>query len=124
MVGAHLSGQPLNWQLTQGGGWLVEATRTAPDYRLYALANTTPAKPGLIHEPGFFGPGLEVEVWSLPAVSFGRFVNAIPAPLGVGKVTLASGRQITGFLCESHALAGAREITEFGGWRAFLTRVE
>ncbi|WP_374546437.1 allophanate hydrolase [Rhodoblastus sp.] len=120
VVGAHLSGQPLNWQLTQGGGWLVEATRTAPDYRLYALANTAPPKPGLIHEPGFSGPGLEVEVWSLPAESFGRFVNAIPAPLGVGKVMLASGRQITGFLCESHALAGAREITEFGGWRAFL----
>ncbi|MCI4677870.1 allophanate hydrolase [Rhodoblastus acidophilus] len=121
VVGAHLAGEPLNWQLTQGGGWLVEATRTAPDYRLFALANTAPPKPGLIHEPGFVGPGLEVEVWSLPADSFGRFVNAIPAPLGVGKVTLASGRQVTGFLCESHALAGAREITAFGGWRAFLS---
>ena len=120
VVGAHLAGQPLNWQLTQGGGWLVETTRTAPDYRLYALANTTPPKPGLIHEPGFAGQGLEVEVWSLPPDSFGRFVNAIPAPLGVGKVTLASGRQVTGFLCEPWALAGAREITALGGWRAYL----
>ena len=120
VVGAHLHGQPLNWQLTQGGGWLVEATRTAPDYRLFALAGTTPPKPGLMREPGFSGPGLEVEVWSLPADSFGRFVAAIPAPLGVGKVTLSSGRAVTGFLCEGHALAGAEEITSFGGWRAFL----
>jgi allophanate hydrolase len=121
VVGAHLSGQPLNRQLTEGGGWLVEATRTAPDYRLFALANTTPPKPGLMREPGFAGPGLEVEVWSLPSDSFGRFVAAIPAPLGVGKVTLASGRAVTGFLCEGHALIGAREITSLGGWRAYLS---
>lgn len=120
VVGAHLTGQPLNPQLTEGGGWLVEATRTAPDYRLYALANTVPPKPGLAHEPGFAGPGLEVEVWSLPADAFGRFVAAIPAPLGVGKVTLASGRQVSGFLCEGFALRDAREITAHGGWRGFL----
>lgn len=124
VVGAHLSGQPLNPQLTNGGGWLVEATRTAPDYRLYALANTTPPKPGLMREPGFAGPGLEVEVWSLPADEFGRFVAAIPAPLGVGKVTLAKGRQVTGFLCEGHALREARDITEFGGWRRFLASID
>jgi allophanate hydrolase len=119
VVGAHLSGQPLNWQLAQEG-WLVETTRTAADYRLYALANTAPPKPGLIHEPGFDGPGLEVEVWSLPADTFGRFVAAIPAPLGVGKVMLAGGRSVTGFLCEPHALRGAHEITALGGWRAYL----
>jgi allophanate hydrolase len=120
VVGAHLTGQPLNGQLTDGGGFLVESTRTAGDYRLFVLPNSTPAKPGLIREPGFSGAGLEVEVWSLPADSFGRFVNGIPAPLGVGKVTLASGRVATGFLCEAHALRGAREITELGGWRAYL----
>jgi allophanate hydrolase len=120
VVGAHLAGQPLNWQLTEGGGFLVEATRTAGDYRLFVLPNTTPAKPGLMREPGFDGAGLEVEVWSLPAESFGRFVNAIPAPLGVGKVTLSTGRVVTGFLCEGHALEGAREITALGGWRAYL----
>jgi allophanate hydrolase len=122
VVGAHLTGQPLNRQLTDGGGFLVEATRTAGDYRLFVLPDTTPPKPGLIREPGFAGPGLEVEVWSLPAESFGRFVNAIPAPLGVGKVTLANGRAATGFLCESHALQGAREITALGGWRNYLAR--
>ena len=107
-------------ELTEGGGFLVETTRTAGDYRLFVLPDSAPAKPGLIREPGFSGAGLEVEVWSLPADSFGRFVNAIPAPLGVGKVTLAGGRVATGFLCESHALLGAREITELGGWRAYL----
>ena len=107
MVGAHLSGQPLNRQLTQAGGDLLEATRTAADYRLFVLPDTTPAKPGLIRDPGFAGPGIEVEVWSLPAAAFGAFVAAIPAPLGVGKITLADGRAVTGFLCESHAVAGA-----------------
>jgi allophanate hydrolase len=123
VVGAHLTGQPLNGQLTDGGGFLVESTRTAGDYRLFVLPNSAPAKPGLIREPGFSGAGLEVEVWSLPADSFGRFVNGIPAPLGVGKVTLASGRVATGFLCEAHALRGAREITELGGWRAYLATI-
>ena len=122
VVGAHLTGQPLNRELTDGGGFLVEATRTAGDYRMFVLPDATPPKPSLIREPGFAGPGLEVEVWSLPAESFGRFVNAIPAPLGVGKVTLANGRAATGFLCESHALQGAREITALGGWRNYLDR--
>jgi allophanate hydrolase len=80
----------------------------------------TPAKPGLVREPGYAGAGLEVEVWSLPPASFGRFVAAIPGPLGVGKVTLSGGRAATGFLCEAHALQGAREITALGGWRAYL----
>jgi allophanate hydrolase len=122
VVGAHLSGQPLNHQLVDGGGHLLRTARTAPDYRLFALPNTVPPKPGLVREPGFVGPGLEVEVWSLPAASFGRFVAAIPAPLGVGKVTLADGTAPTGFLCEPHALVGAEDITGFGGWRAWRAR--
>ncbi len=120
VVGAHLSGLPLNPQLTDAGGSLVRRARTAPDYRLFALPNTVPPKPGLVRDPGFAGPGLEVEVWVLPADSFGRFVAGIPAPLGIGKITLDDGTAISGFLCETHALAEAREITEFGGWRNFL----
>lgn len=119
VVGAHLTGMPLNPELTGAGGVLLEATRTAEDYRLYALAGTVPPKPGLIHQPGFAGPGIEVEVWALPAAGFGQFVARIPAPLGIGKVTLADGRQISGFLCEAHAVSGAEEITGYGGWRAF-----
>lgn len=119
VVGAHLTGQPLNGQLTEGGGRLLRTTRTAADYRLFALADTVPPKPGLIREPGFTGPGLEIEVWALPPASFGRFVAAIPAPLGVGKVRLADGGEATGFLCEPFALTGAREITDLGGWRAY-----
>ena len=120
VVGAHLSGLPLNHELTGSGGHLVKRSRTAADYRLYALPNTTPPKPGLIREPGFAGPGLEVEVWVLPADAFGRFVAKIPAPLGIGKLTLDDGSSVSGFLCEAHALAGATEITQFGGWRAYL----
>jgi allophanate hydrolase len=120
VVGAHLSGQPLNWQLTNRGGWLERAAKTAPDYRLYALPGTTPLKPGLLRDPGFRGPGIELEIWMLPASQYGSFVAAIPAPLGVGTVTLENGGSVQCFLCENYALAGARDITDFGGWRAFL----
>ena len=119
VVGAHLSGMPLNRELTGPGGFLLRAAQTAPGYRLYALAGTVPPKPGMVYEPGFQGPGLAVEVWALPAAAFGAFVAAIPAPLGVGKITLDDGSQVTGFLCEAHALAGAEEITRFGGWSAY-----
>ena len=120
VVGAHLSGLPLNHQLTDPGGRLIRPGRTAPDYRLYALPNTAPPKPGLVREPGFQGPGLDIEIWALPPVAFGRFVAQIPAPLGIGKIILDDGSTASGFLCEAYAIAGAKEITQFGGWRAFL----
>jgi len=120
VVGAHLSGLPLNHELTGPGGSLLRRARTAPDYRLYALPGTTPPKPGLRRDPGFAGPGVEVEVWQLPAEAFGRFVARIPAPLGIGKIALDDGSAVSGFLCEAHALDAAEEITRFGGWRAYL----
>ena len=82
--------------------------------------DTMPPKPGLIHEPGFAGPGIAVEVWALPPEAFGRFVQKIPAPLGIGKVMLDDGASISGFLCEAHAVREAAEVTTFGGWRAFI----
>ena len=119
VVGAHLTGMPLNGELTGPGGYLLEETRTAPGYRLYALTGTVPPKPGMVFDPGFDGAGIVVEVWALPAAAFGAFTARIPAPLGIGRITLADGRAVSGFLCESHALAGAQEITRYGGWRAF-----
>ncbi len=119
VVGAHLTGMPLNAELTRCGGVLAHVCRTAGDYRLFVLPETSPPKPGLLHEPGFGGPGLEVEVWNLPPAAFGRFVRDIPAPLGIGKVRLDDGREVSGFLCEPYALQGAREITSFGGWRGY-----
>ena len=122
VVGAHLSGMPLNGQLTGAGGVLVAATRTAPDYRMFVLPGTVPAKPGVIRDPSFAGPGLEIEVWALPPAAAAAFVAAIPAPLGIGKVTLADGSSVSGFLCEAHAVAGAEEITALGSWRAHVAR--
>ena len=118
VVGAHLAGQPLNHQLTDRRAVLVASTTTAPEYRLHALA-TTPPKPGLVRTPGR-GAAIEVEVWAIDAAGFGEFVAAIPAPLGVGKVQLADGTEVPGFLCEPHALEDAPDITEHGGWRAYL----
>lgn len=120
VVGAHLEGQPLNWQLKDRGARLVRTCRTAPGYRLYALAGTLPPKPGLVRDSDFAGPGIEVEVWAMPQDQFGTFVAAIPPPLGIGSAALDSGAEIKCFICEPYAIAGAREITDFGGWRKYL----
>ena len=124
VVGAHLSGMPLNHELTGPGGRLAKTCRTAGDYLLFVLPNTTPPKPGLIREPGFIGEGLEVEVWKITPDAFGRFVQNIPAPLGIGKVTLDDGSQVSGFLCEAHAVSGAQEVTALGGWRAYIQSIK
>ncbi|BDA84399.1 allophanate hydrolase [Aureimonas sp. SA4125] len=120
VVGAHLTGMPLNHQLTSRKARFLREDRTAPDYRLYALAGTVPAKPGLVREPGFAGPGLIVEIWSLDAAGFGSFVAEIPQPLGIGKLTLADGSCVSGFIAEPAAVSGATEVTAFGGWRAYV----
>ena len=120
VVGAHLTDQPLNRQLTERGARLVSTTKTAPGYRLYALPNTSPPKPGLVRAPGDEGPGIEVEVWAIPTVHFGTFIDEVPAPLGVGCVELADSSVVKGFICEPYALESAVEITHFGGWRAYL----
>jgi allophanate hydrolase len=121
VVGAHLSGQPLNRQLTERNARLVRTARTAPGYRLYALADAVPAKPGLIRDGA--GQGLiELEIWEMDHAAFGSFVAEIPPPLGIGTVTLENGGTVKGFLCEAHAVAAAEDITTFGGWRNWLAR--
>jgi allophanate hydrolase len=120
VVGAHLSGQPLNWQLTERGGRLVRACRTSPEYRFYALKNAMPAKPGMARVPGFTGPGIEVEVWALPANAAGSFVDGVPQPLSIGTIVLEDGSLVKGFLVEPAAIEDAVEITHLGGWRRYL----
>jgi allophanate hydrolase len=120
VVGAHLSGQPLNHQLTDRGGHLLRADVTAPSYRLVALP-TSPPKPGLVRVAAG-GAQVSGEVWRLPTDGFGAFVAAIPKPLGIGTVALADDTEAPGFLCESYAAEGAPDITEYGGWLAYLSR--
>ncbi|MCW2487837.1 allophanate hydrolase [Candidatus Symbiopectobacterium sp. NZEC127] len=119
VCGAHLSGQPLNHQLTDRGGRCVQCTQSAPDYRLYALAGGPPLRPGMVRARDG-GAAIEVEVWELPSAEVGSFLAGIPAPLGLGQVQLADGQWCTGFICGAEGLEGARDITAFGGWRAFL----
>ena len=119
VVGAHLSGLPLNSQLTERGATLREATHTAPAYRLYALPGTTPPKPGMVRRPSD-GASIAVEVWDMPLRQVGSFLALIPAPLGLGSLELVDGSRVHGFVCESHAVAGAADISAFGGWRAYL----
>ena len=120
VVGAHLTGQPLNAQLTSRGARLIKTTRTSAAYRLYALQGTKPLKPGLVFEPGFAGPGIEVEVWAMPEDYFGGFVAEIPPPLGIGNVMLEDGTGVKCFICEPFAISSAKDVTAFGGWRKYL----
>jgi allophanate hydrolase len=119
VVGAHLSGQPLNKQLTELSGTLVRACKTAPEYRLYALPNTVPPKPGLVRVSAG-GSAIEVEVWELTPEAFGHFMKGVPAPMTIGTCRLEDGSNVHGFGCEPIALEGATDITHFGGWRAYL----
>lgn len=119
VCGAHLSGLPLNWQLSQRGARLIGAVRSAPEYRFYALAGGPPLRPGMVRVASG-GAAIEMEIWELPAREFGSFVAGIPAPLGIGKVKLADGSQVSGFVCESAGLEGAEDITHFAGWRSWL----
>ncbi|GAP34946.1 allophanate hydrolase [Piscinibacter sakaiensis] len=121
VVGAHLSGLPLNGQLTERGGHLLEATQTAPRYRLFALPGTTPPKPGLLRcADGEPGHAIALEVWSLPMREIGSFLALIPPPLGLGSLELADGRWVHGFVCEAAALQGAPDVSAHGGWRGYL----
>jgi len=120
VVGAHLTGQPLNHQLTSRAATLVRTCRTADCYCLYALPGTTPPKPGLIRVKAGQGANLEVEVWEMAPEAFGTFVAAIPPPLGIGTLELEDGDLVKGFICEAYAIEGATDITHFGGWRKYL----
>ncbi|MDX3692906.1 allophanate hydrolase [Streptomyces europaeiscabiei] len=120
VVGAHLSGQPLNPQLLSLGAHLEQTTTTAPVYRLHAL-RTTPPKPGLVHV-GEGGAPVEAEIWRLPPEGLGRLLTTLPRPMALGSIELSDGTRAPGFLCEPGALQDAPDITEYGGWRSYLSR--
>jgi allophanate hydrolase len=120
VVGAHLSGLPLNRELTERGARLVRRARTAPRYRLFALPGTTPPKPGMVRIDGDGGHAIDVEVWELPLGAFGAFVAGVPSPLSIGTIELDDGARVQGFLCEAVATEGAEDISRFGGWRRYL----
>lgn len=120
VVGAHLDGQPLNWQLVERGARKLRSTSTSKNYRLYELSDSIPPKPGLarVMEDGCT---IELELWEMPQRNFGSFVEEIPAPLGIGSVQLSDGCYVKGFICEQWALNDAKDISFHGGWRAYIT---
>ncbi|WP_244066528.1 allophanate hydrolase [Bradyrhizobium sp. Ce-3] len=119
VVGAHLSGMALNHELTTRDARLLEETVTAADYKLYAL-DTTPPKPGMLRVEAGAGHAIKLELWAMSPAAFGAFVAAIPPPLSIGTIRLADGRQAKGFIVEPAAIAGAKDISAYGGWRAFM----
>lgn len=128
VVGAHLSGMPLHWQLTERRARLLMRTHTAPRYQLYALPGTVPPKPGLARladeAPPEAGHAIELEVYAVPQSAIGSFLAMIPPPLGLGSVELADGSWVKGFICEPCGIAGAQDISHFGGWRAYMAHVK
>jgi allophanate hydrolase len=121
VCGAHLSGLPLNWQLTQRGAHLLGAVKSAAEYRFYALAGGPVQRPGMVRVAEG-GAAIDMEVWEMPAQHFGSFVDGIPAPLGIGKVKLANGSWVSGFVCEAIGVEGGTDITALGSWRAWLAQ--
>jgi allophanate hydrolase len=111
---------PLNGELHALSARFLSATQTAPDYRLFALTATQPAKPGLLRVAAGAGTRIAVETWALSVEAFGKFVSSVPAPLSIGTVQLADGRGVKGFLVEAEAAKNARDVSSFGGWRAFV----
>lgn len=124
VVGAHLKDMPLHWQLTSRDAVFVEATHTAPSYRLYAMADSVPPKPALVHSDSGddTGAAIAVEIYELDVAAFGSFVADVPPPLAIGTVTLADGSKVKGFVAEPRATVGAEDITALGGWRAYIAR--
>jgi allophanate hydrolase len=120
VVGAHLSGEPLNHELTDRGGRLIRRTRTASCYRLYALPATRPPKPGLVRVAKNDGAPIAIEVWTLPKERVGALLAGVQSPLGIGTIETEDGDRVHGFLCEACAVEGAEDISSFGGWRAYL----
>jgi allophanate hydrolase len=120
VVGAHLSGMPLNGQLTERGACLVSEAITAPYYQLFALPGTTPPKPGLLRVASGAGQCIALEIWDMPLQHYGSFVAMIPAPLGIGSIELSDSSRVQGFVCEAQAVQGAQDISHFGGWRAYM----
>jgi allophanate hydrolase len=123
VCGAHMSGLPLNHELTRLGARLIRACHTAPQYRLHALAGGPPQRPGMVRDTGS-GAAIAVEVWGLPRAAFGAFIAGVPAPLAIGTVRLEDGSAVKGFLCETAGLVGSADITASGGWRAHLAQGE
>src|SRR5262249_61350097 len=124
VAGAHLSGMPLNSELKSFGARFLEETTTTADYRLFALAGATPPKPGLLRVDSGRGAAIAIEIWALPEAEFGRLGAAVPSPLTIGTLSLADGRRVKGFLVEAEATHGARDISVFGGWRAFMAQAK
>jgi hypothetical protein len=118
VVGAHLSGFPLNKDLTNLNATLQKRTKTSPHYKLYELRNTTPAKPGLVRDLQG-GRSVEVEIWRIPLSNVGSFLETIPTPLGLGSIEVEDGSWVKGFICEPYGLEGAKDVTVFGGWRKY-----
>ncbi|MGN6725277.1 MAG: allophanate hydrolase-related protein [Tepidisphaeraceae bacterium] len=124
VVGAHLSGLPLNSQLTERGATLLGPAMTSARYRFFALPKTVPPKPGLLRVNEQLTHGIALEIWELEPAAYASFVELVPPPLCIGNLELESGEMVKGFLVEPYALDGATDITQFGGWRAYLASLK
>ena len=120
VCGAHMSGLPLNGELTDRGASLIRTCRSAAKYRFYALEDFSPPRPGMVRAEAGDGHTVDMELWAVPAKRFGEFIAGVPSPLAIGTVELDDGSSVKGFLCEAYAVANARDISQLGSWRVYL----
>jgi allophanate hydrolase len=123
VVGAHLSGMPLNHELAGRGARFLRACDTQPDYKLYALAGGPPARPGLLRVADGTGSRIATEVWAISAEGLGELMVGVPAPLGIGTTRLSDGTSPKGFIVEAEGLVGAKDVSDFGGWRNYIANL-
>ncbi len=124
VVGAHLTGMPLNCELINRRARFLRAVATLPEYRLFALPGGPLPRPGLMRVAPGEGAAIATEVWAIAPEPFGGFVASIPAPLGIGTLRLADGTTPKGFIVEAEGVKGAIDISSFGGWRAYVASLE
>jgi allophanate hydrolase len=124
VAGLHLSGQPLNHQLTSLGSRLKRSCTTSAEYKMYLVKDARGEKPGLIRLSNGKGSAFELEIWEVPLENAGKFIAMIPQPLGIGTLNLHDGTQVKGFICEPCVMEQSEDISRFSGWREYVRAKE
>ena len=113
--GTLMRGLELNANLVEAGATFVREARTAPVYRLWSINDRHPA----MIRVDVGGAAIALEVWSVPPEGLASILLKEPPGLCIGKVRLDDGSEPLGVLGEPALCEGQREITTYGGWRAY-----
>jgi gamma-glutamylcyclotransferase (GGCT)/AIG2-like uncharacterized protein YtfP len=117
--GTLMRGLALNQNMLDAGARFLREAMTMPEYRLWSIDDRHPAMIRVSEG----GAAIAVEVWAVPAPGLARILQAEPPGLCIGKARLMDGDEVLGVLAEPVLCEGRREITRWGGWRAYMAAV-